>query len=59
MADYQAMYALLFHEMTSVSVIEELQSVQRQPEAMYISSESPKRRVINPDELNDKKPDQS
>lgn len=51
MADYQAMYAVLFRKITSI--VEELQSVQRQTEEMYISSEPSSIRVIHIDETKD------
>lgn len=38
MADYQAMYTVLFGKVADV--IEELQKTQRQTEEMYISDES-------------------
>lgn len=56
MADYQAMYAVLFRKITSI--VEELQSVQRQTEEMYISSEPPSIRVIRIDEMKDEKSDE-
>jgi hypothetical protein len=55
MADYQAMYAVLFRKITAV--IEELQNAQRQTEEMYISSEPPNIRVINTNKTENIKPD--
>lgn len=49
MADYQSMYSVLFRKITSI--VEELQSVQRQTEEMYISSEPPSIRTIKIDEI--------
>ncbi|MEA5016853.1 MAG: hypothetical protein VB099_20085 [Candidatus Limiplasma sp.] len=55
MADYQAMYILLFRKMTAV--IEELQNVQQQAEEMYRSSEPLDIRVIGGGDGKEKKPD--
>lgn len=55
MADYQAMYTVLFRRVTAV--IEELQIAQRQTEKMYISSAPTNIRVIDTDNTNDEKPD--
>jgi len=54
MADYKAMYDVLFRTVTAV--IEELQSVQRQTEEMYISSESANIRIIDIGKSADEKP---
>ena len=55
MADYQAMYTVLFRRVTAA--IEELQNAQRQTEEMYISTEPTNIRVIDTDNTNDEKPD--
>lgn len=51
MADYQAMYNVLFRRVTAA--IEELQDVQRQTEEMYISSTSTNIRLIDTDKKDD------
>ncbi|MFV0314620.1 MAG: hypothetical protein ACK5I7_05885 [Anaerotignum sp.] len=51
MADYQAMYTVLFRRVTAA--IEELQDVQRQTEEMYISSTSTNIRLIDTDKKDD------
>jgi len=44
-ADYQAMYAVLFNKISVV--VEELQSVQRQAEEIYISTELPDKGICD------------
>lgn len=51
MADYQAMYTVLFRRVTAA--IEELQNVQRQTEEMYISSEPTSVRLIDTNKKDD------
>ena len=46
MPDYQAMYTSLFRNVTAA--IESLQNAQCQTEEMYISSEPPDIRVVEP-----------
>lgn len=55
MADYQAMYTVLFRRVTAA--IEELQDVQRQTEEMYISSASTNIRLIDTDKKEDETAD--
>lgn len=55
MADYKAMYAVLFRKITAV--IEELQNVQLETEKMYISAETTNIKVIDIDKTEDEKPD--
>ena len=45
MADYQAMYAVLFRKITAV--IEDLQNTQRQTEEMYLSAGPPDIRALD------------
>ncbi len=55
MADYRAMYAVLFRKITAV--IEELQDVQRQTEELYISDEPPEIRLVGAAPMVDQKPE--
>lgn len=47
MADYKKMYFTLFNKVTDI--IEELQKVQRETEALYINSEQPQLFEIKPE----------
>lgn len=54
MADYLAMYAVLYRRITAV--IEELSDAQRQTEAMYIACEPSDIRLMESDKTENNKP---